>query len=146
MLVLGNSITAISSRCLFLLIIMLNYTKELLRSLWLFPSHYLLPQATNIKVIDLDIRRCSPTAGHNTCYRSSRGGKRVFKKLASITRSIAVNVSTKRTTTPNYSPVNLNNLHSIPTGTKINNNITTIRDKMACTSHLLTPDNYIQKQ
>ena len=60
---------------------------------------------------------------------NSRGGKRVFKKLANTARSNAVNVSTKRTTTPNYSAVNLDNLHSIPTGTKTNNNITTSRDK-----------------
>ena len=108
---------------------MLNYTKELLRSLRLFPSHYLLPQATRINVIDLGIRRCSPTPGHNTCYRCSRGGKRVFKKLANIARSIAVNVSTKRTTTPVYSAVNLDNLHSISISTKINDNTTTSRDK-----------------
>ena len=37
-------------------------------------------------------------------------------------------MSTKRTT-PVYSAVNLDNLHSIPIGTKINNNITTTRDK-----------------
>ena len=107
---------------------MLNYTKELLRSLRLFPSYYLLPQATRINVIDLGIRRCSPTPGHNTCYRCSRGGKRVFKKLANIARSITVNVSTKRTT-PVYSAVNLDNLHSNPISTKINDNITTSRDK-----------------
>ena len=135
MLVLGNSITAISIRCLFSLIIMLNYTNELLRSLRLFPSHYLLPQATKINVIDLGIRRCSPAPGHNTCYRCSSSGKRVFKKLANVARSITLNVSTKRTATPTYSAVNLDNLHSIPTGTKINNNTTIRRDKMACTSH-----------
>ena len=38
-------------------------------------------------------------------------------------------MSTKRTTTPIYSAVNLDNLQSIPTCTKINNNITTSRDK-----------------
>ena len=136
MLVLGNSLTAITSRCLFSLIIMLNYTKELLRSLWLFPSHYSLPQDTKINVIDLGIGRCSPTPGHNTCYRCSRGGKRVFKKLANIARSIDVNVSTKRTTTPNYPAVNLDNLNSISTGIqKINNNITQVGTKMVCTSH-----------
>ena len=112
---------------------MLNYIKELLRSLQLFPLHYLLPQATKINVIDLGIRRCSPTPDHKTCYRHSRGGKRVYKKVANIARSIAVNVSTKRKekrkTTPNYSAVNLDNLHLIPTGTKINDNIPTSRDK-----------------
>ena len=40
-----------------------------------------------------------------------------------------MNVSTKRTITPVYSVVNLDNLHSIPISTKINNNITTSRDK-----------------
>ena len=58
-----------------------------------------------------------------------QGCKRVFKKLANIARSIAVNVSTKRTITSNYSAVNLDNVHSIPTDTNINNNITTSRDK-----------------
>ena len=38
-------------------------------------------------------------------------------------------MSIKRTTTPNYSVVNLDNLQSTPTGTKINNNITTSKDK-----------------
>ena len=108
---------------------MLNYTKELLRSLRLFPSHYLLPQATRNNVIDLGIRRCSLTPDHNTCYRHSRGGNRVCKKLATIARSITVNVSTKRTTTPVYSAVNVDNVHSIPISTKINDNITTSRDK-----------------
>ena len=46
--------------------------------------------------------------------------------MANIARSIAV---TKRTTAPNYSAVNLDNLHSTPTGAKINNNITTSKDK-----------------
>ena len=58
-----------------------------------------------------------------------QGGKRVLKKLANIARSIAVNVSTKRTAVPTYSAANLDNLHSTPTGTKINNNITTSKDK-----------------
>ena len=38
-------------------------------------------------------------------------------------------MSTKRITTPIYSVVNVDNLHSIPIGTKIDNNITTSRDK-----------------
>ena len=40
-----------------------------------------------------------------------------------------MNVSSKRTTTPIYSAVNLDNPHSIPTHAKINNNITTSRDR-----------------
>ena len=81
-----------------------------------FPSHYLLPQATKINFIDLGIRQCSPYQAIITCYRCNRGGKRA---LANVARSISVNLPTKRTT-PNYSAVNLDNLHSTPTGTKIN--------------------------
>ena len=61
--------------------------------------------------------------------QAQQGWKREFTKLANIASSITINVSTKRATTPNYSAVNLDNLHSIPTGTKISNNITTSRDK-----------------
>ena len=46
-------------------------------------------------------------------------------------------MSTKRTTIPVYSAVNLDNLHSIPIGTKINNNITTSSDKNGLQSSLV---------
>ena len=36
---------------------MFTYTKEILKILHMFPSHYLLPQVTKIKVIDLGIKK-----------------------------------------------------------------------------------------
>ena len=47
-------------------------------------------------------------------------------------------MSTKRTTTPNYSAVNLDDLHSTPTGIEINNNITTSKDKNGLPLSLVT--------
>ena len=93
---------------------MFTCTKEILKTLCMFPSHYLLPQVTKINVTDLGIKRCLPTACHYTPYRHARSGRRVFIKLCSTARSIATNISLQRCTTPKQSKPNFNNLHTIP--------------------------------
>ena len=94
---------------------MFNYTREILKSLHLFPSHYLLPQTTKIDVINLGIRRCAPIPGHHTPYQQSRSGRRVFAKLSNMARSITTKISFQRCITPKQLLPNFNNLQIIPT-------------------------------
>ena len=93
---------------------MFTYTKEILKTLCMFPSHYLLPQVTKINVIDLGIKRCLPTAGHYTPYQCTRNGRGVFIKLCNTARSIVTNISSQRSTTPKQSKPNFHNLHTVP--------------------------------
>ena len=92
----------------------MTYTKEILKTLHMFPSHYLLPQVTKINVTDLGIQRCLPTAGHYTPYQHTRSGRRVFIKLCNTARSIVTNISSQSFTTPKQSKPNFNNLHTVP--------------------------------
>ena len=102
---------------------MCNYTKNFIKSLRLFPSHHLLPWTTKINVLNLDIRRCAPTPGHYTAYRRSRGGRRVFKKLAQTASTIATRLTGQRHTTPRISGANLENLLAVPINSKLHHKI-----------------------
>ena len=92
---------------------MFNYTREILKSLHLFPSHYLLPQTTKIDVINLGIR-CAPTPGHHTPYQQSRSGKKVFAKLSNKAKSIVTKISLQRCIVPKQLMPNFNNLQIVP--------------------------------
>ena len=94
---------------------MFNYTREILKSLHLFPSHYLLPQTTKIDVINLGIRGCAPTLGHHTPYQQSRSGEKVFAKLSNKAKSIATKISLQRYVAPKQLMPNFNNLQIVPT-------------------------------